>query len=225
MAIKAAIKAAIFDLDGTLVDSLADIGGAMNHALALHGLPTHPIESYLEFVGEGVHRLAEKALPPGGLEHKDAVLDEYRRYYAANLLVRTAPYPGIEALLDGLTARGVALAVLSNKPDAPTRTLVEQLFSRWPMRAVHGERAGVPRKPDPTAALDIARVVGVQPAECMFVGDTAIDMRTANAAGMLPVGVLWGFRGQEELQANGARVLVRHPSEILALTHPDVSFA
>jgi len=220
-----AIKAAIFDLDGTLVDSLADIGGAMNHALAYHGLPTHTLAAYREFVGEGVHRLAEKALSPAGLAHKDTVLDEYKRYYADNLFLRTRPYPGIEELLEGLTARGVALGVLSNKPDPSTRRLVEHFFSRFPVRAAHGERPGVPKKPDPTAALEIARVMGVQPAECMFIGDTGIDMGTATAAGMVAVGVLWGFRGEAELRAHGARFLARNPGEILTLTHPDASFA
>jgi len=213
-----AIKAAIFDLDGTLVDSLADIGGAMNHALEHHGLPAHPIDAYRQFVGEGVHRLAEKALPPARQDLKEPVLAEYRRYYAEHLLHATKPYPGIEALLDALSARGVKLAVLSNKPDPATRTLVQHFFSRWPLVAVYGERPGVPRKPDPTAALEIAKAAGAAPSECMFIGDSAIDMRTATAAGMLPVAVLWGLRERAELEENGARALVTHPEQILALT-------
>lgn len=220
-----AIKAAIFDLDGTLVDSLADIGGAMNRALAHHGLPTHPVDAYRLFVGDGVQKLAERALPRDRQELKEPVLAEYRRYYAEGLLDRTQPFPGIEGLLDGLTERGVALAVLSNKPDPATRRIVTHFFSRWPLKAVFGERAGVPRKPDPTAALEIARAVGAQPDECLFVGDSAIDMRTANAAGMRAVGVLWGMRGREELEANGAKALVAHPADILPLVSPGPSFA
>lgn len=209
--------AALFDLDGTLVDSLADIGGAVNHALASHGLPVHPIEAYRSFVGEGVRRLVERALPVGQLELATTVLVAYRRHYAEHLLVHTAPFPGIAALLDALVARGLRLAVLSNKPDDATRTIVRALFSRWSPEPVHGERPGVPRKPDPTAALEIAGALGVEPERCLFIGDSGIDMRTARNAGMLPVGVLWGLRSAEELTRSGAHALIAHPLELLGL--------
>lgn len=212
-----AYAAALFDLDGTLVDSLADIAAAMNHTLAAHGLPTHPLEAYRRFVGEGVRRLVERALPRERLELAETILADYQRRYAEHLLVHTAPFPGIAQLLDALAARGLAVAVLSNKPDGATRRIVQALFSSWRLEPVHGERPHVPRKPDPTAALEIARVLGVEPGRCLFVGDSAIDMQTARNAGMMPVGVLWGLRDRDELTSSGARALLGHPLDLLRL--------
>ena len=200
-------RAALFDLDGTLLDSLHDIAVAMNHALATEGLPTHPLAAYRSFVGEGVRLLVSRAVPADRAEAHAAVLEHYRAHYAEHLLDHTRPFPGIPALLADLEAAGVRLAVLSNKPDAATRRLVEALLPQVSFGAVYGERTGVPRKPDPTAALAIAAELGVPPAACAFIGDTAVDMDTARAAGMLGVGVTWGFRDVEELQAHGARAL------------------
>jgi phosphoglycolate phosphatase len=208
--------AAIFDLDGTLVNSLGDIGGAMNHALAAHGLPTHPLEAYRRFVGEGVRRLTERTVPAEHPELVEPVLAEYQRFYAENLLASTRPFDGIAPLLDALLARGVRLAVLSNKPDPATQTIVRALFARSPFRAIQGERPNVPRKPDPTGALQLARVLAVEPAHCLFVGDSGIDMQTAVNAGMLPVGVLWGLRDRDELLRHGARWLLAEPVELIA---------
>lgn len=208
--------AAIFDLDGTLVDSLRDIGEAMNHALAAHGLPTYPLDVYRQLVGEGVRRLTERTVPAERPELIDPVLAEYRRFYTEHLLVSTRPFEGIEPLLDALCARGMRLAVLSNKPDPATQTIVRALFSRWPLRAVQGERSDVPRKPDPTGALQLARVLETEPSRCLFVGDSGIDMQTAVNAGMLPVGVLWGLRDRDELLRHGARWLLAEPRELIA---------
>jgi phosphoglycolate phosphatase len=209
--------AVVFDLDGTLIDSQADIAHAMNRALAKHGLPAHPVEAYRLFVGEGVEHLVQRALPPEQQGLKASVMAEYRKDYAQNATVHTRPFPGIEALLESLGALGLKLAVLSNKPDAPTRMLVEQLLRRFRFEVVFGERPGVPKKPDPTAAREIANVLRVPAEACLFVGDTPIDMRTAVAAGMSPIGVLWGFRGEDELRAAGARHLLAHPKELLAV--------
>jgi phosphoglycolate phosphatase len=209
------LRAAIFDLDGTLVDSLADIATAMNHSLAQHGFPTHPISAYRDYVGEGVMVLVRKATPTAREEQHASVLATYRAYYAEHLFDRTHPFPGIPALLARLADEGVPLAVLSNKSDAFTRRLVEGLLPGVPFRAVYGERPGVPRKPDPTAALGIAAELGVAPADCAFVGDTPVDMNTARNAGMYGVGVTWGFRGVEELRAHGARALATTADELL----------
>jgi len=209
------VRAGIFDLDGTLIDSIGDIGGAMNAALAAHGLPVHPIAAYNRFVGDGVQKLVERALG-GRDELADAVLAEYRREYAERLLATTVPYPGVLDAVDALAERGIALAVLSNKPQPATQRIVAALFPGR-FRVVYGERAGVPRKPDPTAALEIATALGVAPAETAFVGDTAVDMRTAVAAGMHAVGVLWGFRGRDEIAGAGARALVTTAHELVAL--------
>lgn len=209
--------AVVFDLDGTLVDTLADIGHAMNAALAALGQPGHPFEAYRGFIGEGVRRLAERALPPGRGDLVDAATAEFRRVYGEHLLDRTRPYPGVPELLDGLVAAGVPLAVLSNKPDPATRRIVESLFARWPFAEIGGERPGVPRKPDPAAALAIADALGVAPARCLFVGDSGIDVATARAAGMVAVGAGWGFRGADELRAAGADVVLGAPPELLPL--------
>jgi phosphoglycolate phosphatase len=208
-------RAVLFDLDGTLADSLGDIGGAMNEALAARGLLEHPLIAYHQFIGEGVEVLARRAAPLLEEMHVLKLVDEYRERYAARIDSATRPYEGISELLDGLVAAQIPLAVLSNKRDDFTVELVRRRFSRWPFRAVRGERADVPRKPDPAAALEIAATLGVNPADCAFVGDTAIDMKTATAAGMQPVGVLWGFRGREELLAAGAKRLIARPAELL----------
>ena len=209
-------RAAIFDLDGTLLDSLHDIGAAMNHALTTHGLPPHPLDAYRQFVGEGVLVLVSRALPPGREDAHPAVVAAYRAFYAEHLLDHTRPFAGLLEVLARLEAEGVKLAVLSNKPDPATRQLVTALLPRVPFGAVYGERPGVPRKPDPTAALAVAAELGVAPGECAFIGDTAVDVDTARAAGMVAVGVTWGFRDVAELRAHGAQVIVHTAEELLA---------
>jgi phosphoglycolate phosphatase len=202
----------LFDLDGTLVDTLADIAGAMNHALVTHGHRAHGLDVYRRVVGEGVLRLAERVLEEQGAPIGDApqLVETYRPYYRAHILDASRPYPGIPELLDLLVGRGTPVAVLSNKPDEPTRQIVGALFPNVPWVVVHGERAGFPRKPDPTVALAIAG--SRAPASCSFVGDTPIDVATARAAGMRAVGVAWGFRPVSELA--GADVIVHDPLEL-----------
>ncbi|MBK7860345.1 MAG: HAD family hydrolase [Archangiaceae bacterium] len=209
------IRSVIFDLDGTLLDSIADIGGAMNDALEARGKPTHPIAAYLNFVGEGVEQLARRAAPEG--EDLKTLVDEYRARYAQRMEQHTRPYEGVPQMLDALLGRGLKLAVLSNKRDDFTVELVKRQLGRWPFAGVRGERVGVPRKPDPTAALELAKQLGHPPEEVAFVGDTPIDVKTAIAARMLPVAVTWGFRGADELTRAGARHLVKHPSELLGV--------
>lgn len=209
------LRAALFDLDGTLLDSLHDIGAAMNHALSQQGLPIHPLPDYRRFVGEGVRVLVSRAVPAGQEALHEAVMESYRTRYARCMLEQTRPFPGIPELLSRLQEEGVKLAVLSNKPDASTRQLVQALLPRVRFGAVYGERAGVPRKPDPTAALGMAAELGVGPGDCAFIGDTAVDMDTARAAGMFSVGVTWGFRSVEELQSHGAQALAHTADELL----------
>jgi len=193
----------IFDLDGTLADSLADIASAMNRTLRAHGFPVHPVSAYRTFVGEGVRKLVERSLPPGTEELREAFVAAYEADYAENLLNETRLFPGIPEVLDRLRSARIPVAVLSNKPEEPTRRLVDALCSRWEFRAVFGERPGVPRKPDPAAALVLADALAAPPGSVAFVGDTSVDMLTARAASMRPVGVLWGFRPNEVL-ASGA---------------------
>lgn len=209
------LRAVLFDLDGTLADTLADIAGAVNEVLATRGLPVHPPADFLAFVGEGAQRMISRALPADAQALVPDVLREYHEGYARRLSRQTRLYPGIAEMLDAIVARGLAIAVLSNKKDAFTRAVAEAFLQPWPFRVVYGEREGVPRKPDPTAALEIARRLEVPPQACAFVGDTAVDMKTAAAAGMYGIGVLWGFRGREELEAAGAKVLAPTPKDVV----------
>ncbi|HUP00902.1 MAG TPA: HAD family hydrolase [Gemmatimonadota bacterium] len=210
-------RAVIFDLDGTLADTLDDITDAMNHALARHALPTHPREAYGELVGEGVRRLVERALPPDREDLAGEVLEELARYYVDHMLDRTAPYPEVPELLDRLSERGIPMAVLSNKPEPATRWMIDRLFGGWTFAAIVGGADGVPLKPDPAALLAIAHTLAIEPARCVFLGDTRTDMETAVAAGMFPAGALWGFRDRAELEAHGARALLERPLDLLDL--------
>jgi phosphoglycolate phosphatase len=211
--------AILFDLDGTLLDTLTDIAHAANEALEREGFPTHPEADYLRFIGEGVHVLFRRALPP---QQSDDTLvgrcvECFQEAYGRSWNVHTRPYAGIPELLDALTARGLALAVLSNKPEDFTKLYGETYLAPWPFQAVVGQREGVPRKPDPASALEIAESLGVAPASCLFVGDTVVDMQTASNARMVPVGVSWGFQPIEALREAGALAIIDRPSDLLAL--------
>lgn len=212
-------QAAIFDLDGTLIDSLRDIGEAMNRTLEAMGCPGHALEKYNYFVGDGVRQLVQRALPPDRQDERTVAefLAAYRADYGKSWRVHTRPYPGIPALLQALVARGIPLGVLSNKPDAVTCRCVEHFFPDIPFIAVAGQKEDVPKKPDPTAALAIAAGMLRDPGQCVFVGDTATDMQTATAAGMFPAGVTWGFRPRAELLDHGARLLADRPEALLGL--------
>jgi phosphoglycolate phosphatase len=208
-----AVRTVVFDLDGTLVDTLADIGFAMNQALDEHGHPKVPLETYRGFLGSGAADLARRATPDG--HPSEPVLATFRERYAARLVVASRPYEGIEALLASLASRELRLAVLSNKPDAPTRRIVHQLFPGRFVRA-YGQRDEVPKKPDPSALLGIAEELGVRADELAMVGDSGVDVTTARNAGALAVGVTWGYRPEAELVVAGAHHVIAHPSELLA---------
>ncbi|MCK6628329.1 MAG: HAD family hydrolase [Anaerolineae bacterium] len=211
--------AVLFDLDGTLLDTLADLGKAMNRVLVAQGLPGHPLEAYRYFVGEGARLLVTRALPENRRDEATiaACLAAFQADYNQNWRVETKPYPGIPEMLDALTARGLKLAVLSNKPYDFTVRCVRKLLPRWTFEPVFGLRETVPRKPDPAGALEIAACLNIPPAHFLYLGDTAIDMQTARAAGMFPVGALWGFRSAEELEESGAEVLLEEPLGVLGV--------
>lgn len=211
------IQLILFDLDGTLLDSLDDIADAMNRVLTDLRLPTHGRDAYRYFVGEGADVLVERALPPGPQFHalRPAALTAFKAHYADCCFHRTAPYPGIEPLLEELTRRAVPFAVLSNKPHEATQRVIAHYFGRFAWAAVAGHRHEVPKKPHPDAALSVARQLGVEPRHCAFVGDTRTDMLTAVGAGMIPVGVRWGFRDDAELLDAGATVLLDTPAQLL----------
>ena len=210
------IDAIVFDLDGTLVDTLADIAAAMNRSLEALGLPPHAPERYRELIGEGVSKLVRAAAPdaPDASARWPALEAAFRARYGEALVVESRPYPGVPELLDALAARGVPVAILSNKPDPMTRRVVAEVLPRWRFGAVLGQRPDHPRKPDPAGALEVASALGVPPGRCAMVGDTAIDMQTAAAAGMRPIGVAWGFR-PSELAAAGAELTVEHPGALV----------
>lgn len=206
----------LFDLDGTLLDTLDDLAGAMNRALVAGGWATHPVAAYRRFVGDGVEMLARRALPPGAPEETvKATLAAFMADYQGHWADATAPYPGVPELLVELAARGVPTAVLSNKPDRYMAPIVARFFPGHSFAVVSGQRPGLPRKPDPAGALAVAAEMGVAPGRILYLGDSDVDMRTAVAAGMEPCGALWGFRGREELLAAGARRLAARPGEVL----------
>jgi phosphoglycolate phosphatase len=213
------MKAVLFDLDGTLLDTLQDIADACNAALCRHGFPPHPVDAYRYFVGDGVPVLISRTVPaePHNAETLASVAAAYREEYQRRWNATAAPYPGVGELLDQLTHRGLPLAVLSNKPDEFTRRCVAELLPRWAFSIVLGASAAFPPKPDPAGARHVARTLDLPPEQFCYLGDTPTDMRTAVAAGMFPVGVLWGFRPADELKAAGARQLISHPRELLEL--------
>ncbi|MCR4886206.1 MAG: HAD family hydrolase [Clostridiales bacterium] len=213
-------KAVIFDLDGTLIHSLPDIAAAMNRALRAWGLPEHPEEAYKYMVGEGAVNLARRAVGPRA-DQLENVLGAYRADYAQNCRVRTAPYRGIPEMLEALRSREIAVCVFSNKDQPDVETVLAHYFPGFPFSAVRGRREGAPIKPDPAGALAIADGLGLSPRDFLYVGDSGTDMRCGAAAGMSTVGVLWGFRPREELDAAGAQFLIAEPAELLPLLDVD----
>ena len=208
------IKAAVFDLDGTLTNTLGDIATAMNRSLRLHGLPEFSVDEYRYLVGDGAKKLAQRAVR-NRQELAESVRREYQAYYQEHTLDTTRPYPGIPELLQALTERGIQVCVLSNKPHADTCGVVRHFFPEIPFAQIRGQVEGVPVKPDPTGALLIARTLGLKPEAFVYLGDTNVDMRTAVNAGMHPVGVTWGFRPAEELAQAGAEHLIGNPLDLL----------
>jgi phosphoglycolate phosphatase len=216
------IRAVIFDLDGTLLDTIDDIAEASNRVYGKRGLAPFSIAEMKKLVGEGAEELVRKAFaargaPPPGDAEMAAIIRDYRREYECCWRVHSRPYAGVPELLGGLARRDIKTAVLSNKAQMFTELMVTDLLPGHRFDIVRGALPGVPLKPDPAPALAIATALGVAPARCAFVGDTSIDMRTAQAAGMFAVGALWGFRTAEELDSNGADVLAASPRDVLEL--------
>ena len=213
--------AVIFDLDGTLLNTLGDLRAATNHALEVRGLPPHSMEEIRQFIGNGIRLLICRAMPEGTPEAEiDAALDDFKAYYAAHIHDRTVPYDGIPQLLTALRKRGIKVAVLSNKIDSASQQLIEYFFP-GKTDVVFGEHVGVPRKPDPTSCRMVMQRLGVQPEQALYVGDSGTDMQTAKNAGLYAVGVTWGFRSKEVLLEYGADILVHRPEQILQILDSD----
>jgi phosphoglycolate phosphatase len=209
-------RAAIFDLDGTLVDSLRDLADTANQVLAECGYPIHSVDAYRYFVGDGLRTLIERIAPAGLTEREyDNCLQRFKEIYPLNWRRNSCPYPGIHAMLAGLKNAGLRLAVLSNKPHSSILEFVDYFFPGGIFPIVFGQRPEVEKKPSPAGALEIATMMAVAPSECLYIGDTAVDMQTGKSAGMFTIGVLWGFRERQELVEHRADMLVQHPMEIV----------
>jgi phosphoglycolate phosphatase len=212
-------KAIIFDLDGTLLNTLNDLGNAMNRVLSNRGFAIHPIDEYRFLIGNGVEKLVKRALPEKNRDELTVrtCITLFLEEYQNNSNRDTRPYEGIPELLDALKERGLKTAILSNKPHDTTISCVSELLERWRFDIVLGHRDGTLHKPDPAGALEIAHRLNIPPEEFLYLGDSGVDMETATAAGMFPVGVLWGFRDAEELSKSGAQALISHPLKLLDL--------
>ncbi len=211
------IRGVIFDLDGTLLDTLEDLADAANATLAHFGFPGHATAAYRYFVGEGLATLIERIIPESNRSRSEiaACMDTFMQIYSQSWDLKSGPYSGIMEMLPLLRQAKLQLAVLSNKPHAFTRLCVERFFEADTFDFVYGQREGVPKKPDPGGALEIAALMRLQPQQILYIGDTATDMQTGNGAGMMTLGVLWGFREHQELAANKAGKIINHPSEIV----------
>jgi phosphoglycolate phosphatase len=214
-----AVRGLIFDLDGTLLDTLGDIANAATEALASMGLPSPPFEKFRSYVGEGMLHLVTRCLPE---EQRDEatiheLLSRYRAAYARHWHQTARPYDGIRELLTALAARRVPMAVLSNKPHGFTLQCMAHFLSDFHFDPILGQREGIPHKPDPTGAHEIATRWQAAPESILFIGDTETDLATAQRAGMRPIGVTWGFRSRDTLHAAGAETLLDAPHALLSL--------
>ena len=211
-------KGVIFDLDGTLVNSLEDIADAMNKVLESLDYPTHSYENYQYFIGSGLRNLVYKSLP--NKEYSATQIEHYYQLmveeYINNCTHRTKPYDGIIELLDYLISHKIKLGVFSNKSDELTKKIVAALFPDY-FNSIVGLSIESLKKPNPSEALAISKNFGLNPEEIIFVGDSGIDMQTATNANMRSVGVIWGYRPEKELIENGANQILKHPSDLIQI--------
>ena len=211
-------RAAIFDLDGTVAATLEAIAHCANKAIGDFGYEAYPIESYKTFAGDGARTLVERALAGRGVEDTEIIDKVFARYleiFAVDCLYNAKAYDGIPELLKELRDRGVKTAVLSNKPHPESIKTVDGILPKGSFDIIRGVKDGCPKKPAPDGAFAIAKEFGVEPSECIYLGDTNTDMKTGKAAGMFTIGVSWGFRPVEELTANHADVIIDHPLDAL----------
>ena len=212
------IKAVLFDLDGTLVNSLADLAASSNFALKEFGFPAHKTESFKYFVGDGMPKLIERILPSEKRDENTikAVLNVFLEHYKEHYCDNTTEYQGIFDALSIIKEKGISCAVVSNKKQDMAVCVTEKFFGNM-FSIVCGKREGFPAKPDPALTLQVIKELNVKPSECLFVGDSGMDMAVAKNAGCLALGVLWGFRKKDELLQNGADFLAEKPSDIVRI--------
>jgi phosphoglycolate phosphatase len=207
----------IFDLDGTLVDSLPGIASSLNRSLTTHGLPAHTVSAVRSFIGDGLLSLVQRAAPAGTLpDLLDALVSHFKHDYALNWAHGTCVYPGISEMLTHLQLGHTPLAVLSNKTHAFTQAMTRAMFPDIDFSRVVGQQDGVPHKPDPTGALSIAAAFNLAPANCVFIGDSTVDLESAANAGMPAIAVAWGYHDRARLLAAGATRLIDHPEQLPA---------
>lgn len=218
------VKLVVFDLDGTILNTLADLAYSVNDALEKCGFPVHAMEAYKHFVGNGVNKLLERSLPdnrktPDDIARLKAL---FLACYEVHNMDRTEPYTGVHALLQSLQSNGFLLAVASNKYQAATEKLIRRFFPDCSFAAVLGQREGVPVKPNPAIVFDILRMTGVSPEETLYIGDSGVDMATAFNSGVTSVGVTWGFRPREELEAAGACHIADSTDDIMRIININI---
>ena len=212
-------KLVIFDLDGTLLDSIDDLAASTNHALQLHGYPQHERAAYRYFVGNGVRKLIERALPEDArqADNINRLLQDFLAYYQTHKTVYTRPYQGIPETLAQLHTAGIQLAVASNKYHQGTLELIHHYFGEKLFSIVLGQREGIPVKPDPAIVHDILTQTALPASRTLYVGDSGVDMQTAINSRLTSIGVTWGFRPRTELEANSADYIINSPSELLPI--------
>lgn len=212
-------NAVIFDLDGTLLDTIQDLAAAANWVCRTNGWPQHTLEEYKRFVGDGIPKLVERFSPAEARTApvQKKALEAFSRYYAAHKADATAPYPGIAAMLQTLREKGVNLGVLSNKEDKLADAVVRHYFDEGLFCHIQGARPGIPPKPDPASLLALLQTPGFRGRRVLYVGDSDVDILTAHRAGLPGCGVLWGFRGRDELQRAGADALAGDPHKLLEI--------
>ena len=217
-----AYEAVIFDLDGTLLDTLADIAGSMNQILADSGFPTFELDTYKTLIGDGIDNLVRRTLPESQLTPENIAIytNRIKQVYSSRWKQETRPYPDIDQMILGVAGR-LRMAVLSNKPHELTNLCVSYFFPEFDFERVYGLSEDIPRKPDPTGVQRILREMDLKPEQVIYMGDTDTDMKTAVAANLFAIGVTWGFRSRDELLANGASLVIDSPLEWLLILGPD----
>jgi phosphoglycolate phosphatase len=212
-------KAIIFDLDGTLLDTLQDLATSVNAVLKSYELAEHPVAAYRYFVGDGIEVLVQRAFPDGLIDEQglDLLVAAVKEEYSQHWSDQTRPYPGVAELLSYLETKEIPKAIFSNKPHEYTLLTVEKLLPGWTFSHIYGINEDMPRKPDPHGALLIAEQLSLKPEEIVYLGDTDTDMQTAVSGGFFPVGATWGFRNPEELLAGGAKKLAARPEDLAEL--------
>ncbi|HON77340.1 MAG TPA: HAD family hydrolase [Spirochaetota bacterium] len=213
-----AINGILFDLDGTLIDTIGDLTASVNAVFTVYNIPELTNERMKQVIGDGIDSLIRSLLPPEYKKETEitAIVNAVRDEYSTRWNNTSVPYPGIPELLDTLTAKGILMSVLSNKPDEFTGIMIQTILPGWHFESVQGSRPDLPRKPDPATALTIAAHMKLNPADIMLVGDSGSDMETAVRAGMTAAGVSWGYRSTFELSGKGAHIIFDKPEEIIS---------